>query len=64
MFNLNDNLSNILQELIKIESVTGNEKPLCDILERTLRGYGGDIIRKRDSFVINYDFVNPVKEDN
>ncbi len=55
MMDLKGTLVDILCDLIGIESVTDNEKELCDILEKTLSAYSGELIRKDNSLVLHLD---------
>lgn len=55
MIDLKGNLVQILCDLIAVESVTDNEKELCDVLEKTLREYSGELIREDNSLVLHLD---------
>ncbi len=56
MFDISKELVTLLSDLIRVESETGNEKPLCDKIYNTLKNYDGELIRVRDSVVFNMDF--------
>lgn len=56
MFDISKDLVTILSDLIRVESETGNEKPLCDKIYNTLNNYDGELIRVGDSVVFNMNF--------
>jgi succinyl-diaminopimelate desuccinylase len=56
MINLKQDLVDILCDLIRVESVTGNEKALCDVLFETLSPYAGELIRENNSLIFNLKY--------
>lgn len=56
MLDLSKNLVDLLKDLIAIESETGNEKELCDILYKTLEPVNGELVRVQDSIVLHLNF--------
>ena len=55
MIDLAKDLVDILIDLIEVESVTDNEKPLCDLLFETLSSYEGKLIRENNSLIFHLD---------
>ncbi|MBB6480113.1 M20/M25/M40 family metallo-hydrolase [Spirochaeta isovalerica] len=55
MINIRAELPEILKELIAVESVTGEEKEICDILEKTMAPFDGTLIREENSLVFHLD---------
>lgn len=53
---LNRDVLEILSDLISVESVTGNEKDICDLLYDTLSSYAGELIRVNNSLVYHTKF--------
>lgn len=52
MIDISADLLTILKELIAVESVTDNEKSICDALEKVLSSYGGELIRENNSLLL------------
>lgn len=57
MISTKGDLVSILIDLIAVESVTDNEKELCDQLFDTLSAYEGELIREGNSLVLHLDFA-------
>ena len=55
MIDVKQDLVSILCDLIKVESVTDNEKDLCDLLYETLGQFDGRLIRENNSLVLHTD---------
>ena len=55
MIDLKQDLVSILCDLIRVESVTDNEKKLCDILYETLGQFKGRLVRDNNSLVLHTD---------
>jgi len=56
VIDLKRDLVDILTDLIRVESVTDNEKELCDILFQTLSAYGGRLVREKNSLILHTDW--------
>lgn len=56
MLDISKSLEEILSDLIKVESETGNEKELCDKIYNTLKNYNGKLFRVKNSILFNMDF--------
>lgn len=56
MFDLSKSLVELLSDLIMVQSETGDEKALCDLLFQTLEGYEGNLTRVKNSLVFSMDF--------
>lgn len=56
MINLKGDLVDILSDLIGVESVTDNEKELCDLLFETLSSFDGTLIRENHSLILHTDW--------
>lgn len=56
MFDLSKTVVEILSDLIKIKSETGDEKELCDKIYVTLEHYSGELIRVNNSILFNTNF--------
>ena len=56
MFNLSKDITEILSDLIGVQSETGNEKSICDKLYNTLKEYNGNLIRVNNTLEFRLDF--------
>ncbi len=56
MVNITEDLTTILIDLIAIKSESGEEKEICDVLEKTLSNISGELIREKNSLVFNMNF--------
>jgi len=55
MIDLKQDLVSLLCDLIKVESVTDDEKAFCDLLFKTLSQYKGSLIRVDNSLIYHHD---------
>ncbi len=56
MIDIKQDLISLLSDLIRVESVTDNEKTLCDLIFNTLSNYKGELIREGNSLLFHLDF--------